>query len=96
MQYVNVGALYPNGQRIPTKTALKTAAAEGNVAFDQTSAVHYGNLPGIIEPFDLASIARQRKDSEPIELSVVGPDPYNNRRWYAGVKIGKHGKLAVS
>lgn len=91
--YVSVGAMTTEGTRILTKSALKRAAADGNVIFDQTGFIHQNNLPGYIEPGDLLTLAAQDIN---FILSVVGPDPYNNRRWYANVQVGRDGKLKVS
>jgi len=94
MTYVNVGAMTPDGTRLVTKAALKRATADGSVIFDQTAVVHYDALPGYIEVGDLLRLYDQM-DEAPV-LSVVGPDPYSNRRWYANVKIGRDGKPTVS
>jgi hypothetical protein len=93
MLYVNVGAMTNEGTRLLTKAALKAAVREkGNVVFDQTAMVHADFLPGFIELDDLLSLAEHSTDWE---LSVVGPDPYQNRRWYANVKV-KNGEVKVS
>lgn len=83
MAYVNVGALNSGGQRIPTKKALKEAVQRYNegqqdaVVFDQTAMMQSGSVPGMATCNDL---------SEGIVLSVVGPDPYEKRNWYASVE----------
>jgi hypothetical protein len=86
--YINVGAIDPaDGARIPTKRALREALVSGDIAFDQTALVHASGLPGIIRPEDI---------KEQHQLSVVGPDPYTNRKWYATVQIGRDGQLKVT
>lgn len=82
--YVNVGAIDSKGQRVPTKKALKELVAANLdkpdaelIMFDQTSMIHSGGLPGNIVLRDLP---------EGHILSVVGPDPYRKRNWYANVE----------
>lgn len=96
MRYINVGALDPNGGgRILTKKALKEALAhdEGHelpastsVVFDQTSLRQERGFPSVGYVFDLPPDAT---------LQVVGPDPYNNRRWYANVTRNSDGVVTV-
>jgi hypothetical protein len=82
MSFINVGAMNRDGIRYPSKKALKTALTESpsEVVFDRTSAFEEGadNICG---------------DSLPAgdTLSVCGPDPYSNRRWYANVTLGPRG-----
>lgn len=72
--YVNVGA-FINGQRAKTKRELKNAMlmAPETVLFDQTALLMEGQFVhgNAIPPG--------------VTLSVVGPNPYNNRKWYASV-----------
>lgn len=83
MSFVNTGA-YVDGKRPATKAALKRALAENpaGVEFDGTSPMgpQYSDLSGVNVP-------------EGVSLSVVGPDPYSRRNWYAtvtwNVKTGK-------
>ena len=93
MKYVNVGALDRDARRIPTKAALKRAVNNDDIAFDQTAFPHDDGLPGLIEPADVYRAIEQTGNE--IVLSVVGPDPYNRRMWYASVTIGRDGKLKV-
>ena len=87
MTYVNVGA-YSDNQRIPSKAALKRMVKEspGIVRFDQTSALGNNGMPKLIALTML---------TPGITLSVVGPDPYESRKWYANVEF-KNGKIVVS
>jgi hypothetical protein len=101
--FVNCGAVDGRGERIQTKSALKDAvmkaalAIEGGdehgddfVMFDQTSQVMSGRVPGDCTVADLM------KAPEGTELSVVGPDPYNKRTWYATVKLNKSGRVVCT
>lgn len=75
--YVNVGARRDDGRRFPSKKALKDALRcdPATVTFDVTSLFHTG--PSHYRANDLP---------QGIKFSVVGPDPFNNRRWYANVE----------
>lgn len=94
MRYINVGALDANGGgRIPTKKALKEALAGDEsresavgIVFDQTSLRQERGFPNVGYVFDLPPDAT---------LQVVGPDPYNNRRWYANVTRNSDGVVTV-
>jgi len=92
--YINVGALdYLSGDRFQTKSALKRAVDEkSDVIFDQTAMIHSDILPGHIDLRDLLDLTMRTKDWR---LSVVGPDPYNSRRWYATVYPAKDGTIKV-
>jgi hypothetical protein len=76
MSFINVGASTRDGVRFASKKSLKTALAENpsEVLFDVTAA--FGNQD------TLCGDALPQGDT----LSVCGPDPYTNRRWYANVK----------
>jgi hypothetical protein len=76
-EYINVGAMTPMGRRLPTKKSLKEAVENDSVAFDQTAMLQSGRVPGIFELKELP---------EGVVLSVVGPDPYEKRSWYASVE----------
>lgn len=82
--YVNAGA-YVAGARPRTKKALREAlaTAPGSVIFDTTAAFN---------PF-----AHYRATEIPagVTLSVVGPDPYAKRSWYASVTF-RDGRLVIS
>lgn len=85
--YINVGA-YSDNQRIKTKSQLKQMVKDSPelVRFDQTSPLAENHLSRTIEVNML---------NPQIVLSVVGPDPYISRKWYASVTI-KNGKATVS
>lgn len=85
MSYINVGAKLQDGTNVATKKALKAALAQDpdSVVFYSTSTMgpqHQGTA-GLLYPGDV--------------LSVVGPDPYHRRNWYANVKRGAQGKITV-
>lgn len=86
--YINTGA-YINGTRPASKAALKRALSEQLsterpiVTFDQTSMF---DGPGTIFALKIPA---------GVILSVVGPDPYTDRRWYASVSVSATGKLVV-
>lgn len=89
MSYINVGAtLY--GRRIPTKAKLRAELGpEGDwagVAFDVTSML--GPRAGEVINATATDIGTDK-------LTVVGPDPYTKRNWYATVEV-RNGKIKVS
>ena len=75
MEFVNCGAKV-NGVRPKTKKALREALknAPETVRFDSTSAWGTNQLS---------------PNNPNITLSIVGPDPYNKRNWYANLCDGK-------
>jgi hypothetical protein len=89
--YAGVGAMSPDGQRIPTKTALKrlllgekkssTEPAPSEVLFDVTDLL--GDYAG--------QTFRGDDLPEGVSLQVVGPDPQTKRIWYATVTRTEHG-----
>lgn len=86
MKHINCGVLDAvTRERITRKKRLKVLAASepAQLLFDPTS---FYDQQGPI-----------RGDSVPpdIILSVCGPDPYTNRRWWAQVTLGT-GKLRVT
>jgi hypothetical protein len=84
MPYINAGA-YVNGLRPKSKTALKAAIVAGDeVVFDKTSA------------FDGAGSLTPHNIPHGIVVSVVGPDPYTSRKWYANITRTLDGKVKVS
>jgi hypothetical protein len=76
MAYINAGCFDKNGKRIPTKKQLKEMlkADPESVVFDKT-AIYDG--AGTLQLHELG-------DGE--ILSVVGPDPFRDRKWYASVR----------
>jgi hypothetical protein len=77
MRYVNVGVSL-GGTRIPTKADLRRAVTSdpADVSFDATS---------IVGGRDAKWSGRATEIPEDITLSVCGPDPYQNRQWWATV-----------
>lgn len=77
MSYINGGV-----RRINTKAALKAAvkADASQVTFYSTSLVGGQLFDGPVSEMP-----------EGATLSVVGPDPYNSRKWYASIKRGPKG-----
>jgi hypothetical protein len=86
--FINVGA-YADNKRITTKAKLKelVKANPDIVRFDQTS--DFGPASG------LPRLIALRMIGPGIILSVVGPDPYESRKWYANVEFKKD-KFVVS
>lgn len=85
MSYVNVGVQDRNtGKDIPTKAALKRAITENpnNVVVYGTS----GFQPFTGSADDLVI---------GVKYSVTGPNPYNNRKWYATIEKAANGKITV-
>jgi len=77
MAYINVGASYAHGGRIQTKKALREELLSGNpVVFDSTSPLGPRNNEEIMST-----------DIGEDTLSVIGPDPFTNRKWYATVTV---------
>lgn len=90
MTWINAGASF-DGRRVKTKAELKRLlkAEPQNVTFDTT-----GNFPRreeIVTASDLGN--RPNADSE--SWSIVGPDPYSDRRWYATVTVNRLKNLVV-
>lgn len=87
VSWINCGARIGT-ERVRTKTGLRAALAvqPENVTFDTTQS--RGPRAGDTIHADVDDIGSYR-------LSVVGPDPYTDRRWYAVVQITK-GKIKVS
>lgn len=79
-QFINVGALI-DGRDAPSKRALKLTLADKpeRVTFYTTS--------------ELSPRASYTGDQVPdgAKLSVVGPNPYSARRYYATVEVGPKG-----
>ena len=82
MSYLNTGAMVTeSGLRVASKKRLKEMikADPRSVTFDPTSM--FDNQAH----FDGASIPAG------VTLSVVGPDPQRDRRWYATVEVTSKG-----
>ena len=86
MSYENVGA-YVDSKRPKTKKALREALNSNpdSVVFDATSV--FTHVIGSIQANNLP---------EGVTLTVVGPDPYTLRKWYASVTRGSDGKPKIS
>lgn len=83
--YVNVGAKeLPGKKDFPSKAALKRAiqADPTKVYFYPTS--DFAGNPGTVDILDKG-----------VKYSVVGPNPYNSRKWYATVEITQSGQIKV-
>lgn len=87
MTWINVGAInVATGERFKTKKALNEALVTDPscIRFDKTS---------IFGPPRDEIYCDEIRDGE--KLSVVGPDPYSDRRWYASVsKQGNRLKMS--
>ncbi len=92
MSYINVGAKITDGYGVtndcPTKKALKAALASM-----PDSVQFYGTSP--MGPQHFATPATIASLPQGYTLTVVGPDPYNKRTWYASVTV-VNGKIKVS
>lgn len=86
MPFVNCGAFGKNGQRIKTKKQLREELASdpASVEFDTTSM------------FDKASGYSGNSFPQGVTLTVVGPDPYSKRSWYASVSRKADGTIKVA
>lgn len=86
MSFINVGA-YVDGKRPKSKKALKEALRDipSKVRFDRTS----------IHDHKTSDIWGDNIPAADI-LTVVGPDPYVDRRWYASVVRRTDGLVKLS
>lgn len=87
-EYVNVGVVHAPGMSdMPTKVALKRAIATEPtmVSFYATDA--FGPNRGKFWSTDKLDIG--------VKYSVVGPNPYTSRKWYATVELLDNGKITV-
>lgn len=92
--WINAGARDANGERFKTKAALKRAlkAAPQSVAFDTTALATTARPDEIVTASDLGNRPRHTEEA----WTIVGPDPYTDRRWYATVKVNRLKNLVVS
>jgi hypothetical protein len=91
--WVNAGATDKlTGQRVNTKAELKRLlkGAPQNVVFDHTSLGDSARFNGS----EVAEILHQAKGTK--AYTVVGPDPYTKRVWYATVTVNNLGNLKVT
>jgi hypothetical protein len=86
MSFYNCGAFGPNGSRIKSKKQLKELlkADPKGVYFDGTGL------------FDATSGYRGHEIPVGLKLSVVGPDPYSQRNWYASIERRDNGTYKVA
>lgn len=89
--YINAGATHSTGQRVKTKAELKRTlrATPHAVIFDTTS-----NWPAAEERV-VASDLGNRTNHKIESWQICGPDPYNDRKWYATVTVNHLGNLVV-
>lgn len=87
--FVNVGA-YSDNARVQSKKALKELVKSNPelLRFDQTSPLARNSFNYTITLDELLA-------NPSYELSVVGPDPFENRKWYANIKVVA-GQIKVS
>jgi len=88
---MNVGC-YIDGKRSATKKALKEAlnGDSDRVRFDPTSMFDDQTQFTATEYRDNVNSGKTAAS-----LSVVGPDPYTSRKWYATVYVDRNGKIKV-
>lgn len=86
MSYINVGAWTRDGSRPQSKKALKDAlkADPTAIRFEGTSMLGPA-FEGTAEEIPAGAT-----------LSVVGPDPFTSRRWYATVTRTANGSVKVA
>ena len=87
MAHINTGA-YVDGRRPASKAALRRAVV------DNLSAVTF-DVTALFGPYVGMYLAATPADIGADQLSVVGPDPYRSRRWYATVEVGRDGRVKV-
>lgn len=84
MAYINVGALAPTG---PVKTKKQLKAEIDSIQFYDTSPLgqtFHGGWGDLADNFPAGT-----------KLTVVGPDPFTDRKWYATVEV-VNGKVKVT
>lgn len=86
--YLNAGALV-NGFPPKTKKALGVAIRDNPESVDLVQTSDNKDHPAQFRAVDLPGDGH-------VIASVVGPDPFNKRTWYADVKRDKDGKLVVT
>lgn len=87
MSFVNVGA-FIDGRNAETKKVLREALANApaTVTFYATAMAEVEQIKGDELPERLAGGDK---------LTVVGPDPYHDRRWYAQVSLNTKNKITI-
>lgn len=89
MSFINVGARTLNGVDVKTKAELTRLVADNpaNVVVYTTAMFGRQFADKLSELDDVLSAGNK--------LSVVGPNPYNNRKWYATIEKNAAGKVVV-
>lgn len=89
--WINAGAKHSTGVRVKTKAELKRTlkATPSAVTFDTT-----GNFPNAEERV-VASDLGNRPHHADEAWTIVGPDPFTDRKWYATVTVNRLGNLVV-
>lgn len=90
--WINAGATHSTGERVKTKAELKRTlkATPQAVIFDTTS-----NFPKPEEKV-VASDLGNRPHHADEAWQICGPDPYNDRKWYATVRVNARKNLVVT
>jgi len=83
MSWIEVEAFCENGTRPKTKKQLKEDVAAGK-RIDLISVSPFNNFAGATP--DLQPGTR---------LTLAGPNPWSDRRWYAQILVNKDGKVVV-
>jgi hypothetical protein len=84
--YVNVGALDISGDMdFPTKSSFKEL---------------FRTHPELVVLYTTSAIEPSKEYTSDelvigVKYSVVGPNPYTSRKWYATVEKGQNGKITV-
>lgn len=78
MAYVNVGVRDIAGQDIRTKAELRRMITE-----DPSSVVIYQTAIGREHDWPIRTYVADVNESD--KYQVVGPNPYNSRKWYAAI-----------
>lgn len=80
MDYVTAGAKDREGERFPSKKALKEAltADPSEVIFDITDLFHS----------ELGKLICADSIPADVTVQVAGPDPYTSRKWFASIITG--------
>lgn len=83
-EYIACRALTKDGMPILTKKALRSYVADGDVRFARLFSIVTPSLEGY-------TVAPRPE----ITITVAGPDPETDRRWYANVRVTPTGKIVV-
>ena len=83
MSFINVGARTGNGDDVKTKKALTELVKANSAELYFYGTSQFTPFQGGVKDIDGGII-----------LSVTGPNPYTNRKWYATVRK-ENGKIVV-